>query len=467
MTSIFRFIHSSKAALLVAVAIHTPIAASNTGCMTDTRDAPVEQKLGYAKASNGKPTQDTPSNPTNMNNQNPSPIESLFQSFDGSTLTEDRARTIVERAGYEYVSFLPCVPASDSCATFNVQEKGENGRPLLFQVQGAADDCSRLKASSTLVSASTAANHNSSASARTSSASRETARSVNQSLGAGQVDHGGQLSQATQVSPIDEREDADGCFDVYPVIMRVIYDGDTSFMAGYASTRLSLIYQTIDGDKWQDQYTVTTGTVAQPWGGGEEHSDYYEVRDANGNLIDSDIETIDLIASSGGSTETLSERCVRVAEGVRNLQEKAQTLFDGLCPSFIPEMSGDSGIGLSISIDLCGNWHSATDVTQEVLMQALAESCEAAPACFLTGYGSCLPADLMIMELAPFFFEWAESGANGTFGTGGGINCPNRRVTNRAVGDTDCIETTTEECDEISGECYCEVTDATMTCGGT
>jgi len=452
---------SAARALLVAALLPTSIAVLVTGCAA-TASPDDEPTVGEATSALAQGAQ----GPGGATPAQPAPggatTAPIVQIFDGQPLTETRARAIVDRAGYKYVGFSRCAPASTSCAMFHVEEKGKDGRPLLFQV-GAAHASCRFQMGGTAPLDPVHAGDVQFA--------RRAQGSGGQAARTGQAGTGAPSTTPTPTTgiPTISNEIADHCFADHPVFLRGVFDGSSSFMPGYASTRLAVTYQKIQNDRWRNLYTVVTGTNEQPWNSGLEQSHYYEIRDGLGNLLTSDIDTINLIASSSGATESVAERCVRVGVGAGKLQEKAQALVAAICPAFLPEITlGVEGNGLTAgaTIDLCSIQQATLEVVDDALVPGLAAACDAAPGCFLHDEGSCVPQNLVLPALVPYFAEWMSSGATGTFGSGGGLNCPNRRVTTVGVG-ADCEETTTEECDEINGQCYCEVVDAVQTCGGT
>jgi hypothetical protein len=426
--NLHRSLSPSKRSLLIALLLPAALAAATMGCTLGPGE-PGATVGSQALAKEANPVPPSPTTPT------------LRQRFDGAVLTDSRARSIVEAAGYEYISFLGCAPSSDDCAIFNVREHGNNGRPLAFTVRAASDTC-------TMLPSGTAAIHSAGVGSRASA--RTSSETVPSSTG---TDHGAAY------------ESADPCFYRYPVAMRAIYDGSTTFMAGYASTRMAITYQVIEAGKWDSRYKIVTGTVEQPWNSGLRQTYYYELWDGDENLLGSDTQGVDLLASSGAS-EPIAERCVRVGVGIGKLAEQGQAAFNAFCSIALPAGSADTGVGLSVDIDPCGTHAAISDALKGSVVEAVAAACQIAPGCFLRDAGTCDVEDPAFEALMPIFAEWAESGATGTFGTGGGLSCPTTKTFAKTVGDEGCIETTTEECQEIRGKCYCEVTGAVLICGG-
>jgi len=221
---------------------------------------------------------------------------------------------------------------------------------------------------------------------------------------------------------------------------------------------MTITYQQNSGGYWVSRYSITSGFIQQPWSGdGEEHIQYYDIRNGIGSVLASDTQNV-LLMSGHGSGLTTEQHCAAIAKGMEDLAEEIQSWVDMAC--FLPPVSFEhEGVAME-PFDLCGTQAQAAAKTNRYRTAAVNAACNVAPGCYIAGEGDCFSLINKNADLGPYFAEWAEAEDLSFISSG---PCPNTRSWKRKAG-TQCVETIEEKCEKLGSVCVCEKTNVAVAC---
>jgi hypothetical protein len=372
------------------------------------------------------------------------------QTFDGGTLTKERARDLAKTAGFNLLDFFPCAYSTDRCAMFQV--RGKRGNVFLYQV--SSERCMTVDSQQT--------NPNGVGAGAQQAPRRRTRQG---GLSASSSSSAGATGAAEET-----RREASYCFAGYRADYRAreantVYADNTGY-----TMRVQHHYQLIQDGRWKDVVTATTSSwsLLKEAGRGTTNRGWAYELEAGGTVLTSDSGSVDLIASEGGNGVELTERCKSKSDLVLATQNAVNQGFYLACKVAtlaIPDsVTGNVsleplGVGASIeatkNLDLCTNGKDSTAALSELAAKWAYDDCINHP-------GKYFPADypnpgaLDIKVLPGFESPYAVLLEGGKAPQ----NCPSSYVTQETVdmgGGTTCQANVRYTCETtVGGACECK-----------
>lgn len=381
--------------------------------------------------------------------------------FGGQSMTDERARTVVEANGFLLISWLTCA-GLPGCAVFEVRGKRDDrifryivsdaycmrvGDPIIGEIDLDRPDLAGRWQQGRMPAART-------------TTSRPTIDTAPASTDMGSV-----------TTLPAEGGNATPCFGGFTALMRARqHDQFLVDRFGYTYTNEE-IYQVIEQDRWVGILTMTAAAWRAPVAdtGMTERGSAYAWTDKDDAVLASDQDVIQMIASSG-STDKPSKRdmCSDQRDSKRvELKLNAELAISSLhllpLPNGITANLQPAGLGVSFSksVDFYATARNISLAVVDAAAQATYDDCMANPGRYdpanfppETGKYS-LEGYLGFEKLAPETITLAG-------------NCPISQTNHSSVqvGDTVCTTSTKYVCANEDHACHCKKTSQERVCTG-
>ncbi|MEI4235349.1 hypothetical protein [Roseovarius sp. D22-M7] len=267
--------------------------------------------------------------------------------FDGEIITEARAKEMIASFGWTLVSVDACGGNNGSCIDLTIVKKNER----VFRYTLAQDRC----AAGLKVSKGGLRN------TRTSRTKEET------------------------IAPRRSGRPRDFCIDGHRVSSRIVLENSTLLMPDALVVKFEHTLQLPGEARWESQVTLSesdwkTGLVLPPSGRYEGWA--WEVRDGDGQTLNSDSDEVQRIAADGGSEASPEARCETRANLIGTIGNTERALSDQACKMIEPDVIVVGPVEWNVSF--CEIYHSATVTEIEKVRAEFMDACLANPDLVLT-----------------------------------------------------------------------------------
>lgn len=260
------------------------------------------------------------------------------QNFAGSVLTTERATSIADDAGFDYIGHSPCPQFANNCAIFYVRSRNASGRLYTYQVSSQACPSPLAAAHLGLAPASTAPPT---------------------------------PPPTTPLPPPGQTPgNASACFGAYTTIFRAKQEGFAfTDDYGYYAANLELSYQTVDHGAWRDLAAVsmTRAALDDPGSNQTLFINSSVLTDGDGQEVDNSYEAYYAIAGSDGSI-TDKDRCDATASLAKARYVEVAQVAYSLCVAAV----GNGTLTVDLDIGVGAQYEDNLDLCQNALAVGLA-----------------------------------------------------------------------------------------------
>jgi hypothetical protein len=278
----------------------------------------------------------TQNNTTDIKSVDSIQLRPVIIMFDGTNMTDARAKTIAKNAGFTFVSWSPCVSNAQHCAAIKVE--GKRGHIYEYPVIDKKCFADKLETKNnygigSVTQATATAQSNVQGTSDNSARRRAKRVAVKNGTLATVSSSSTVVGQVTVPPPEEETGNASYCFGGFTALHRIrIEDSYTATGSGFIS-QLNHTYQLIVNKRWTDK--VIEQLDAWDWpisGSGQSDRGHdYKLMDSKGSVVASSSDEVYYIASSTPPGPSLKDRCTAMATGYQGVFAAANQVAYDIC----------------------------------------------------------------------------------------------------------------------------------------